>query len=193
MPMKCIFPLMWMLDVAFSYMKLPCISKYAMRTKHLWCTNQKVIDYRHVLFVRKDTHIIYVCAMILSQKYIQLKGNCHFMLEWWPFWVLWSKNIINAQWIISTTKTPFSRQYTIMRKFTELWCYKESNEKHPAMLYTRLIEVKEGTDQDQGKRKGSSSGRGSKMYQPYWIQYVWYQAFPLHQYGFRRVEVGCKG
>ena len=26
-----------------------------------WCTNQKVMDYRHMLFVRKYTHIQYLC------------------------------------------------------------------------------------------------------------------------------------
>ena len=32
-----------------------------------------------------------------------------------------------------------------MRKITDSWCYKEGNERHLAMRYTRVIEFKEGT------------------------------------------------
>ena len=52
------------------------------------------------------------------------------------------ENAINAQCIISTTKPTFSRQRNIMRKSTDSWCYKERNERHPTMHYTRVIEVK---------------------------------------------------
>ena len=31
-------------------------------------------------------------------------------------------------------------------KNADSWCYKERNERHPAVYYTRLIEVKGGTD-----------------------------------------------
>ena len=33
-----------------------------------WYTNQKVMDYRHILFFRKDTYIEYLCEIILRQK-----------------------------------------------------------------------------------------------------------------------------
>ena len=74
------------------------------------------MHYRHMIFVRKDTNIKYLCAMILRQKYIQLKGWFHFILQWWPFLILWRENTTNEQCIISTTQTPFPRQRTIMRK-----------------------------------------------------------------------------
>ena len=152
------------------------------------CKNQKVMDYRHMLFVRKDTRIKYLCEMThLQNNY--LNACCHFMLEWWTFLTLWMKNTINAQCIISTIQTPFSRQRTIMRKITDSWCYDERNERHPATRYTRGIEVKEGTDWYQGNIKWSSYVRGSKTYQPYLSYYVWYHACKLHQYSFSIVEV----
>ena len=55
------------------------------------------------------------------------------------------EKIINVQWIISTTQTPFSRQRTVLIKITDSWCYKESNEGHTATRYTRRIEFKEST------------------------------------------------
>ena len=106
----------------FTYMKWPCVSKITMRTKKGWRTNKNVKDYRHMLFVRKDTHIKYSCALILCQKNIYLKGFWHFMLEWWNFLILWRKNTINAQWIISTTQPNFSKQQTTRRKITDSWC-----------------------------------------------------------------------
>ena len=55
------------------------------------------------------------------------------------------------------------------KKITYSWCFKEINERHPGMCYTKEIEFKEGKDLDHGNSKVSSSGRGSKMYQTYWI------------------------
>ena len=49
-------------------------------------------------------------------------------------------------------------------KNTDSWCYEESNERHPDKNYTRCIEVKEGTYCYHGNIKGSSYGRGSKIY-----------------------------
>ena len=107
---------------------------------------KKVMDYRHIIFVIKDTHIKYLCAMILKQKHIYIKGFCPFMLEWWPFFDIVEGNTINTQCLISTTHPPFSMQGTIMRKITDSWCYEKSNYRHISMRYTRVIEVKEVTD-----------------------------------------------
>ena len=49
-----------------------------------------------------------------------------------------------------------------MRQINDSWCYKERNERNPAMRYTRVIYFREGTDWDQGYSKGSGCGRGPK-------------------------------
>ena len=147
------------------------------------------MDYRHTFFVRKDTHIKYLFEIILRPNKIS-KRIFPFRARVVSFFNNVDENTINAQWIISTTQTPFSRQLTIMIKITDSWCYKERNERHTAMSYTRVIEVKEVTDWCQGKIKWISYVRGYKTYQPYWSYYVWYHSCTLNHYCFIRVEVG---
>ena len=132
-----------------------------------WRTNQNVMDYRHMIFIRKYTHIKYLCEMIIFQKNFYLKGCCHFMLEWWTFLMLWGKNTTNKQCIISATQPHFSMQSIFMRKITYSWCYEERNERHISIHYTRVLEVKEVTYLYQGDIKIRRSRRGSKIYRPY--------------------------
>ena len=119
---KFIFPLIWTLGIAFSADEITMHFKGHHAGGKWWCKNQKVVYYRHMIFVRKDTHIKYLCSIILCQNNIYLKGCFHLMLELWNFLILWRENTINARWIIYTTQTPFSRQRTIMRKITDSWC-----------------------------------------------------------------------
>ena len=60
-------PIICMIGVNFSIYEMTMNLKGHNAYKRISCTNQKVMDYRHTLFVRKDTHIKYLCAMILCQ------------------------------------------------------------------------------------------------------------------------------
>ena len=70
MLMGFIFPLIWILGVAFSIdeVNISFIGHHAY--KKGWCKNQKVMYYIHMIFFRKDTHIKYLCGMILCEKNI---------------------------------------------------------------------------------------------------------------------------
>ena len=90
--MEFIFPLIWMLGFAFSIYEMTMRFKVHHADKKGWCKNQKVMYYRHMLFVREDIHIKYLCAMIFRQKQIYLKRRWNFMLEWWHFLIMWKKH-----------------------------------------------------------------------------------------------------
>ena len=75
-----------MIGVAFFMDEISMRFKVHHADKKVLHTKQKVVDYRHIIFLRKDTNIEYLCAMILNQKHIYIKGCFQFMLEWWPFW-----------------------------------------------------------------------------------------------------------
>ena len=70
-----LFLCLWNLYLhSFEWLVLPSyIDETTMRLKgrHMdkqwWWTKQKVTNYRHTLFFRKDTHIKYLCAIILRQ------------------------------------------------------------------------------------------------------------------------------
>ena len=68
MSMEFIFPIIWVLDVAFSIYEMSIHFKVHHADKKGWCINQKVMDNRHMLFVRKDIYIKYLFAIILHQK-----------------------------------------------------------------------------------------------------------------------------
>ena len=84
--------------------------------------------------------------MILNQKKYLHKRVVPLHSRVVAFLVLWRENTINAQCIISTNQPPFSMQITIMRKITDSWCYEERNYRNISTSYTRVLEVKEGTD-----------------------------------------------
>ena len=149
-------------------MKRPYVLKVAMRTKKIWLTKQKVMDYIHTLFVGKDTHVKYLCAIILSQKFIKSRGCCHLIIECWPFLILWRKNTINPQWIISTNRPPFSRQRTITRKILTNDVTIKGMRGIPACVKQEELNSKKSHIDTKENSKVSSSGRVSKMYQPYW-------------------------
>ena len=77
-----------MLDVAFYIDEMTMRFKGYLAGKRGLCKNQKVMDYRHMIFVRKDIHIKYLCEIILCQKHIYLKGCCQLILEQWPFLIV---------------------------------------------------------------------------------------------------------
>ena len=52
-----IFPLIWMLGVSFYIDKMTMCFKGHHADKKGLCTKKNVVDYRHMIFVRKDTHI----------------------------------------------------------------------------------------------------------------------------------------
>ena len=69
MPIQYIFIPIWILGVAFSIYETTMRFKFHHAEKKGWRTKQKVTDYRHMLFFRKDTHIKYLCTMILRQLF----------------------------------------------------------------------------------------------------------------------------
>ena len=75
MSMKFLFPLIWLLGVAFSIDEKTMHFKGRHADKKGRCKKKKVMDYTHMLFVRKDTHIKYSCAIFFRQKHIYLKGG----------------------------------------------------------------------------------------------------------------------
>ena len=90
-----------------------------------------------MLFFIKDTHIKYLCAMIFLPKTDLAKRMLLLHSRMMAFFNTVDENTINAQCIISTAQTHFSRQRTIMIKITGSWCYEEGNDRHPATRDTR--------------------------------------------------------
>ena len=79
MRMGFIFSLIWMLVANFSIDEITMLFK-SHHTKKWLRKKKNMMDYRHMIFVRKDTHIKYLCALILYQEHIYLKGCIRFML-----------------------------------------------------------------------------------------------------------------
>ena len=59
-----------MLGVTFSIDEMTIRFKVHYARGEVLRKNQKVMDYRHIIFARKDTHIKYLCAMIFVKKYL---------------------------------------------------------------------------------------------------------------------------
>ena len=57
-----------MIDVDFSIDEMTICFKGLHADKIRLCTKQKVMDTRPMLFLRKDKHIKYLCAMILCKS-----------------------------------------------------------------------------------------------------------------------------
>ena len=67
------------------------------------------------------------------------------MLEMAPFDTVEGKHHQYAMEYLYNLANFFKAAYNHEKK-TDLWCYKERDERHPVIHYPKQIEVKEGTD-----------------------------------------------
>ena len=132
-----------MLGVAFSIDETTMRLKGQRVDKRGKCTNQKVMYNIHMIFVIKDTHNKTFMYNDPSPKTYLAKRMLPIHARMMAFLILWRKNTINAQWIISKTQTHFSRQRTIIGKITDSCCYKKGKIGIPSRVTQEELKSKE--------------------------------------------------
>ena len=142
--MVFIFTLIWMLGVAVSIDEITMRFKSHHADKKWWCKKKKVMDYRHMLFVRKYTHIKYLYAIILCKNIYLSKSMFPLQARVMPSFNTVEEKYHQCEMYNIYNSGAFSKAVYNHEKHSDSWCYKERNERHPTTCYTRWVEVKEG-------------------------------------------------
>ena len=141
--MEFIFPLIWMLGAAFSI--------YGM-TMHLkgHHADTKMMRYKekgdelqtyYSLCQKGYTYQIFMCNDPLQQKKIAKRMLPLHLKVMFIFDTVDGKHHQRAMDNIYISGTFFKAAYNY-EKITDSWCYTERSERHSAIRYTRIIEVK---------------------------------------------------